>query len=189
MSIKFINKGGGNIAEYFSSNLIQGESNYSGFGKSILKIPDNIVVNGTFLSNAFSGLTSITSVPMFDTSKVTTFTRMFFHCENLISIPQYNTENAKSLGYMFMGCYKLKNIPILDTSKVDNSNGFTNFVHSCYELSDESLNNIMQMMINAISYTHTKTLKYIGLTEEQATTCQSLSNYQDFINAGWTTGY
>ena len=34
-----------------------------------------------------------------------------------------------------------------------------------------------------------KTLKQTGLTQEQATTCQSLSNYQAFVNAGWTTGY
>lgn len=34
-----------------------------------------------------------------------------------------------------------------------------------------------------------KTLKALNLTSSQATRCQSLSNYQDFINAGWTTGY
>lgn len=180
---------GGDITAYFSNNLFNGSNSYSGFGKSILKIPDNIVVNGTTLSNAFSGLTSITSVPMFDTSNVTYFNRMFFSCEHLEAIPQFNTENATSMGYMFMGCSSLTTIPILDTSKVNNTNGFTNFVQGCTELSDESLNNIMKMMINATSYTSTKTLKYIGLTQVQATTCQSLSNYADFIAAGWTTGY
>ena len=62
------------------------------------------------------------------------------------------------------------------------------FYH-CPALSNESLNNILAMCANATSYTGTKTLAYIGISETQATTCQGLSNYQDFINAGWTTGY
>ena len=61
--------------------------------------------------------------------------------------------------------------------------------NNCPKLSDNSLNNIMQMCINAVSYTGTKTLKYIGLSQTQATTCQSLSNWSAFTNAGWTTGY
>ena len=60
---------------------------------------------------------------------------------------------------------------------------------SCTLLTQESLNNILQMCINATSFTGTKTLKYLGLSSTQATTCQSLSNYQAFLNAGWTTGY
>lgn len=34
-----------------------------------------------------------------------------------------------------------------------------------------------------------KTLKYIGLSAEQATKCTTLSNYQAFLDAGWTTGF
>ena len=59
----------------------------------------------------------------------------------------------------------------------------------CTSLSDESLNNILAMCKNATAYTDTKTLKYIGLTPEQANKCKTLSNYQAFLNAGWTTGY
>ena len=60
---------------------------------------------------------------------------------------------------------------------------------NCTSLSDGSLNNILTICTNATSYPSTKTLKYIGLSEEQATKCQSLSNYQAFLDAGWTTGY
>ena len=45
------------------------------------------------------------------------------------------------------------------------------------------------MCVNATSYSGTKTLAYIGLKEEQATKCATLSNYQAFLDAGWTTGY
>ena len=40
------------------------------------------------------------------------------------------------------------------------------------------------MFINMTKIASNKTLKYIGLVQEQATTCQSLSNYQAFVNAG-----
>jgi len=62
------------------------------------------------------------------------------------------------------------------------------FIH-CENLSNESLNNVLQMCINATSYAGTKTLKYIGLTIAQANICQSLSNWQEFLDAGWTAGY
>ena len=39
------------------------------------------------------------------------------------------------------------------------------------------------------NYTNRKTLAYIGLTSAQATKCTTLSNYQAFLDAGWTTGY
>ena len=61
--------------------------------------------------------------------------------------------------------------------------------YNCTNLSDESLNNILAMCKNATSYSDTKTLAYIGLTEEQANRCKTLSNYSAFTAAGWTTGY
>ncbi|MGN1301209.1 MAG: hypothetical protein ACI4U9_01605 [Clostridia bacterium] len=47
------------------------------------------------------------------------------------------------------------------------------------------------MCINAVGITGSvyKTLKYLGLTSTQATICTTLSNYQAFLDAGWTTGY
>jgi hypothetical protein len=61
--------------------------------------------------------------------------------------------------------------------------------YGCISLSDESLNNILAMCTNATKITSNKTLEYIGLTSDQATRCQSLSNYSAFTAAGWTTGY
>lgn len=34
-----------------------------------------------------------------------------------------------------------------------------------------------------------KILAYIGLSSAQATTCQTLSNWDAFVAAGWSTGY
>ena len=60
---------------------------------------------------------------------------------------------------------------------------------SLLSISDESLNNILIMCTNATKITSNKTLKYIGLSSDQANKCKTLSNYEAFINAGWTTGY
>ena len=67
---------------------------------------------------------------------------------------------------MFNGCTNLITIPLLNLSKVISINDmFT----GCINLSDESLNNILNMCKNVSP--STKTLKYIGLNSEQAAKC------------------
>ena len=61
---------------------------------------------------------------------------------------------------------------------------------SCPSLNNTSLNNILAMCINVTRIpSNKKTLRHIGLTQAQAQVCTTLSNYQAFVNAGWTTGY
>ena len=104
------------------------------------------------------------------------------------TIPLLDTSGVTAMNSMFNGCSNLTEIPLLDTSSATNINSMFN---GCSNLSENSLNNILQMCINAVSYTgvNTKTLNYIGLSKEQATKCTTLSNYQAFLDAGWTTGY
>lgn len=87
---------------------------------------------------------------------------------------------------MFRSCYSLKNVEVYDTGKATN---MTQMFYGCSELTDESLNKILLMCINATSLTGTKTLNTIGLSSTQATKCQSLSNWEAFVAAGWSTGY
>lgn len=87
---------------------------------------------------------------------------------------------------MFSGCKALKDLTLLNTTQLNNMKSM--FAEDCTSLSNESLNNILEMCTNS-AVTSNKTLKYIGLTSTQAATCQSLSNYAAFIAAGWTTGY
>lgn len=124
--------------------------------------------------------------PLLDTSNVTDMSEMFLGCSSLITIPLLDTSNVEDMIHMFDGCSSLTTIPLLNTSKVTAIGGIFN---GCSSLSNTSLNNILAMCINAVSYTYTKTLKSIGLTQTQAQTCTTLSNYQNFVNAGWTTGY
>lgn len=93
-----------------------------------------------------------------------------------------------SAGHLFSYCTSLETIPLLDTSNVTN---MENMFSSCPKLTEESLNNILAMCINAVKITNSsnKTLKYIGLTSAQTEICKTLSNYQAFLDAGWKTGY
>jgi len=89
---------------------------------------------------------------------------------------------------MCNGCINLTTIPLLNTSSVET---MTNMFSSCSNLTDTSLDNILQMCVGATSYTGTKTLATLGFnaTNYPATRIQALPHYQNFIDAGWTIGY
>lgn len=124
--------------------------------------------------------------PLLDTSNVTDMSSMFNSCASLTSIPLLDTSNVINMSSLFANCSSLTSIPQLNTINVTD---MSNMFKYCPNLSNESLNNILAMCTNAIKITSNKTLKYIGLTNEQATTCQGLSNYNAFVSAGWTAGY
>ena len=142
--------------------------------------------NVTDMVSIFNGCTSLTSVSQLDTSNVTNMDYMFYDCKSLTTIPLLDTSSATDTSYMFGNCTSLTSVPQFDTSNVTNMRSMFN---NCSSLNNESLNNILAMCANAVKITSNKTLKYIGLTEEQAQICTTLSNYQAFTNAGWTTGY
>lgn len=145
--------------------------------------PDIKLIDGIKL-----GCTTIREIPSnvkIDTSEVTNFDELFKN-SGLRNAPYIDTSNATRMVSMFDTNFNLKEVPVYDTSKVIS---FNKCFKSCTALSNDALNNIMQMCINATSYNGTKTLKTLGLDSSQATKCQSLSNYEAFIEAGWTTGY
>lgn len=124
--------------------------------------------------------------PLFDTSNGEFFYEMFYYQTRITSIPQYNTSKGRDFREMFYSCSSLETVPILDLSSATN---LSDMFLGCSSLSNDSLNNILYMLANATSYTGTKTLAYVGLSSSQATTCTGLSNYDDFVSAGWSTGY
>ena len=154
--------------------------------KSLKSIPLYNTSSVTNMSNIFYECYNLTTIPLLDTSSVTNMSMAFAYCAKLTTIPQIDTHNVANMQSMFAVSTNLTTIPLLDTSSVTNMNGT---FYNCLNLSNETLNNILAMCINATSYTGTKTLKYIGISSAQATTCQGLSNYQAFLDAGWTTGY
>ena len=154
--------------------------------KNLTSIPQLDTSNVTSMLCMFQYCYNLTTIPQLDTSNVTDMRYMFYNCKYLTSIPQLDTSRVTNMYCMFCDCYRLIDLPLLNTSSVtDMQSMFSN----CTDLSDESLNNILAMCINATFYTSTKTLKEIGLSEKRTTTCMTLSNYQSFLDAGWTTGY
>ena len=145
--------------------------------------------NVTDMSQMFRYNYNLNGIPLLNTQKATTMANMFGNCQSMKELPKLNTSNVTDMGNMLGGCKSLENVPILDTNKVTNMSGMFG---DCYSLTDTSLDNILQMCINATSYTGTKKLKTLGFEYNTMTSIynvariQALPHYQDFINAGWT---
>ena len=126
---------------------------------------------------------SLTTVPQFDTSKVTIMGYMFNSCSSLTSIPLFNTSKVTDMGYMFSGCSKLT---IVD-GFTDLGKAFTSaqtFDMSSCPLTSESVTNIANTVydMNQNTSVQSATIKfssavYNALTDEQKTL---------FANKGWT---
>lgn len=163
--------GGENPLDYFTGLSHGGGTVSTMFPpKLIKKIPNNIPVQETNLASTFRNCINLEEVGTIDTTGVINMNSMFHGCSSLITVPVFNTASVNVSGQT-------------------GSSGFDNMFNGCTSLSNASLNNILKMCINATSYQGTKTLAEIGLTSSQATTCQGLSNYADFVAAGWSTGY
>ncbi len=153
----------------------------------IMKLPQSIEVdsNVTTMQNMFEDCVNLKNIPSLNTSNIIIMSNMFKNCYTLITIPLLDTGKVTNMSYMFQNCTNLTTIPLLNTSNVTSMQS----MFYCPNLTNESLNNILAMCINATKIASNKTLKYIGLTLIQTTTCKELSNYQDFVDAGWSTGY
>ena len=157
---------------------------------NIVVAPEMNTSHVTMFNEMFRNCTNLVSVPDLDLSHANWALNMFYDCSSLVTAPNLTigpSTGITGMSAMFYNCSSLVNVPVYDTS---NFKEMGSMFGGCTSLSNESLNNIMQMCINATKIANrNRTLKYIGLTQAQATTCQTLSNYQAFLDAGWTTGY
>lgn len=200
------------LAPLIDTSQITDMENFFYFDISLLEIPLLDTSSAITMKGMFSGCKSLQRLPLLDTSNVTTMYEMFKNCTNLVTVPNFNTSKVANMNSLFYGCGNLESFPLLDTSNVTNMQNMTNGCNKLKNLpklntskvtsmqnafvsgglfTDESLNNILLMCIGATSYTGTKTLRYLGLTSSlyPNSKIQSLPSYQDFIDAGWTTGY
>lgn len=150
--------------------------------KKLKKVPLFDTSAVTNMYDMFRQCVVLEEVPLFDTTNVENMEAMLFACEKLKEVPAFNTSKVTSMYNMCRGCYKLVTVPQLDTTNVTN---MSSMFYGCYALSDESLNNILAMCISATQISNKK-LSYIGLSTTQIAKCKTLSNYQAFIDAGWT---
>ena len=150
-------------------------------------IPSNLDISQiTDMSFMFNN-SAFSNFPVLDTSHITDMRYTWRYCYSLTEISLLDLSSCVYFSSAFEYCDRLVTIRFTDATNSIEDMGST--FSGCTSLSNDSLNNIMQMCINATNYNRTKTLKYIGLTQAQAQTCQTLSNWNDFVAAGWSTGY
>jgi len=73
----------------------------------------------------FYGCSSLKSVPLFCTSKVTAMVRLFDGCSSLKSVPLFDTSNVTDMERLFDGCSSLEDLDVhnfkdYDFSVLDN---------------------------------------------------------------------
>lgn len=79
-----------------------------------------------YMSDMFSSCSSLQTIPLFDTINVTNMYNMFSSCSKLQNVPLLNTSKVTNMGGMFRSCSSLQTIPAIDTSNVTNAwNMFT----------------------------------------------------------------
>lgn len=138
----------------------------------------------TNIQGIFSYANRIKSIGTLTLGNVTSCFQSFQSC-SLKTYPYINTQNCTTFYSMFYGS-SVENVPVYNTSSATN---LSDMFRNCYNLTDQSLDNILQMCIGATSFTGTKDLRNtIRLHSNYYSDAkiQSLPHYQDFINAGWT---
>ena len=168
-------------AAYYFYGFVGEEIDLSGFHNSNISTANRMFYECTNLKNIIWGDFNFTS-------SLTDMQYMFYGCTSLETADLFYTSNVRDFGQCFRMCTNLKNVPIYDTSKAESlSSMFSN----CSSLTDTSLDNILQMCINATSYIGTKTLAQLGFTSTTASVSrvEALPHYSDFISAGWSIGY
>jgi surface protein len=91
----------------------------------------SVSVGSNNFTYMFENCTSLRYVPLFDTSKATSFENMFAACTSLSTIPPFNTSNVTNLSGTFFFCFSIEELPWLDTSKVTN---FSSGIRGCVKL-------------------------------------------------------
>lgn len=139
--------------------------------------------NATSFATAFEDCNVLENVPDIDTGSGTTFYRCFHNCNALKNAPAWDLSSAQNVSQMFWQDAALENIPVYDLSSVTNLQNM--FQNTGTNITNDSLNNILASCISATSYTGTKSLAYIGLSSTYDAIIPTLSNYNDFLTAGW----
>lgn len=117
----------------------------------------------TSCSNMFYG-TKISSVPLFDTSLVTSMMSFCNGSTYLVDVPKYNT------------------------TSITTQSGVQSMFYGCQQLSQQSVDNVLQMCID-LSSKFTSTLSYLwngSLPQAISDKAQNSPYYQAFLDSGWT---
>lgn len=175
------------ITEFVGLNL-NGRTDISYLFKDMgnLKKIEFTNTNGLYnMASTFSGSAELVSIEGLNTSAVSDWGNTFKGCTKLKTISNINTASATGFSGAFDGCSALEELPIMSLGQIY---FMSNTFRGCDSLTNESLNNILYSLSRAYNVS-SKTLRAVGLSEAQATTCTTLSNWSVAQSAGWSTGY
>lgn len=161
---------GGDVSEYFNTEITTNTTGAQGILHSVVKKLPNLIIgsNVTSMANAFASyqgdvIPSIT----FLSNKVTNFSSCFASCINITTIPQIDTSNGTNFSFMFSGCSKLTEMPLINTSKGTN---FNSMFSGCPSLEtipeiDTSNGTNFSNMFNTSSFSNLKTIPKLNLSK------------------------
>ena len=126
-----------------------------------------------------------------DTSNITTMAKMFNSMNVLSSLDlsDFNTKNATNFSYMFNSCASLTTITFGENFTFENATNLGGMIFNCTKLDNNTLNTILYLCTTVGNdYTGAKTLYAMGVRDSwnNYANIPNLSNYQDFLDAGWT---
>ena len=149
-----------------------------------------------------TSLRTIANIENLNTSCVTDMSYMFATCGQLsVNVSSFDTSQVTKMDFMFGnainddfgGTGDFTGLENFNMENVTTMQGMFYF-DSCYSNSHK-ISDIYNLCINANSIpSENKTLRYVAvvnrpLNESEFNILQSVSNYQNFIEAGWTIGY
>ena len=108
--------------------------------EEILRIKIFVKHEITNMSEMFSYVTSLYSIPNFDnwdTKNVTNMSSMFYYCCYMKSLPdisKWDTSQVTDMSYMFNKCEKLNELPDLSKWNTKNVNNMGGMFHGCSQL-------------------------------------------------------
>lgn len=188
------------ISDLDLTGITSCSSSFSGLGNltELGELSNSSAV--TDMSRMFYGCSSLTSLGTstfgsnFSTANVTNgMSNMFQYCSNLqsLDLTNFNTKKVTYMTRMFQGCSNLESITFgsdFSLEKCTDASSLQQMFGACSKLTNTTLNSILGILAT-YGGSSNKTLKYIGLSSSQATTCTGLSNWSVASSAGWTTGY
>ena len=145
----------------------------------------------------FYNCAQLTTVPLFNTTKVTNMNSMFNNCPELTTVPLFDTSNVTDMSGMFENCTSLSEVPQFDASKVTDMN---NMFIQCTNLEKIHMININASfeIYSSTKFTREALLEIIGNLKAKtsgnktlamgATNLAKLTDEDKAIatNKGWT---
>jgi fructose-specific component phosphotransferase system IIB-like protein len=99
----------------------------------------------TSMNSTFYKCSSLETIPLIDTSNVTSMNCTFHVCESLKSCPLINTSNVTDFSSIFGYCKSLKELPLLDTSNATRLNSMVTGCTSITEIPQYNTSKVTQM--------------------------------------------